>query len=98
VLPWTRRLIDGDRSDDARVAARILASVHLVRSFAFREMHDRIVAESHDFEPGRIAAEPEVLRGWTAAYGREPRPGEIEAIVSHRIEDLGPTRRSSWSG
>jgi hypothetical protein len=36
LLPWIRRLLDGDRGHDARTAARVFGALHFARSYGFR--------------------------------------------------------------
>lgn len=75
--------------DDA--AVKILISLHYARSFAAREMHDRIADETLATFVSDMSDLAELKRLFLLEYGREPFTGELESLA----EEQWTARRST---
>lgn len=58
-----------------------LCTIHLVRTWDFRDSQLRILDEYEAELRQQCTASPEVTRRYTAQYGTPPPPGAIEAII-----------------
>lgn len=75
---------------EQKEALDLLAAVHLVRSLAFRERRETVADEwLSRLGQQRALANPELLRRFIAEKHRQPRSGELEAMVKQAAEALG---------
>ena len=88
IVPPVRRLIAGERFDADRDAVKILAAMHLIRSYAYVEVHARIAREVGAESPERLENDDEALALFESEYGRPPEEDEIAGIVRVRFEEL----------
>lgn len=92
ILPDVRALVNGQETIDLRDSAKVLAAIHWGRSYSFDRALRTIVEESRHSETARIASEPDVRQAFKREIGRLPHPGEIEAVVDGRFDEVfGPT-------
>lgn len=83
-LPLIRGLIAGADSDHNRNAVKILAAIHFGRSYAIREMIDRIVGETVAAHAASADGEERLREMFRKQYGREAQPGEIRTMIEER--------------
>lgn len=88
VLPDARALVDGEEAPEFRDSAKVLAAIHWGRSYSFDRALRTIIEESRHSESARIATEPDVRYAFTRQFGWEPRPGEIEALIDERFDEV----------
>lgn len=88
VLPAVRALVDGEEAPELRDSAKILAAIHWGRSYSFDRALRTIIEESRLPESERIAKEPDLRNAFTRQFGWDPRPGEIEALIGERFDEL----------
>src|SRR5690606_33455344 len=81
VVPEVRRLNDGGRETAAREAAKVLAAIHYVRSYAFEELMARISADQFRDAPARIAALIDAREAFERDHDRPAAAGDLEGIV-----------------
>ena len=91
-LPHARRLIAGARDAEARSAMKVLGAIHFVRSFAFEEVMKRIVDKMAVEAPAKFALKEDAQAAFQTDFGRPPEPGEIEAMVRERWEEMNAGR------
>jgi hypothetical protein len=90
-LPALRRWIAGAGTPDDREAAKVVAALHFARSYGFRTIYDRAAAEVRRQALTEIPNLAEFRQAWRDDMGRDPGPGEAEAMIAERFDaTLGP--------
>jgi hypothetical protein len=82
-LPLVRDLNEGVRDQGRRNAAKVLASIHVARSYWFRNALERIFDQVATEHVATAEDDQELLKWFRLSHGRDPRPGEIAERVSH---------------
>lgn len=82
-LPRLRRAINGEADDDVAAAIKVVAAMHLARSFATRELWDRTVQQHRGLDD---AARERLSVAFEEDEGRPPRPGEVEAAFGAHFD------------
>ena len=90
-LPSVRALIAGDHSANHRHMAKVLAAVHLARSFAFELVWDRVWAATTKQRVDRVPANESLLAAFLEDFGRDPEPGEIEGLMAGAAAEMRGT-------
>lgn len=67
---------------DQKRAVDVLTAIHLVRSQSFKKRHGEVVTNWLTNDSSRIAVNPELRDQFVASRGRQPSPGELEAMVA----------------
>lgn len=91
VLPMVATVRDRPVDDpDTDMAVKSLMAIHFARSFAMREMHDRIAAQTLA-EWIRKQPETELPRLFVETYHRPPAPGELEQLTRSTFDAMMDT-------
>jgi len=84
VLPIIGRIVDGGWEPEWQMEVKVLAALHLARSFRFRQMYEDLVDQWQTsplagMSPERLAAV------FQRQYHRPPGAGELEQIVQEHV-------------
>jgi hypothetical protein len=92
-LPLVREVIAGRASGDALQAVKVLAALHLLRSYAYVEVHERIAGEVFAEHALRLRGNEDLRALFVDQYRRDPASGEIDRIVADYMKALHESNR-----
>jgi len=81
MLNQIRSITPANCGPEKKAAVANLFAVHMVRSPAFKTMHERILRDFRANQVPNYATEPKLAVMFAAQYGREPKEGEIQQIA-----------------
>jgi Protein of unknown function (DUF4238) len=87
VLNQVRRVAPGNCGQVLRGAIASLFAIHLVRSWAFREAHLRVVSELRASDIPRYEANEQMRDRFRQERAREPRPGELAQLAMAVLDE-----------
>lgn len=88
-----RQLIEDNAGDIQRDAAKVLAALHLARSYSFDIVHNRILNQVGANEMHFVETDPSYAALFTAEAGRVPEPGELAERVRLTVEAMQSGRQ-----
>ena len=69
---------------DQKRAVDVLTAIHLVRSLSYKTRHGEVVTNWLSNEAPSLIESPRLLAHFMHSEGREPAPGELEAMVTRQ--------------
>jgi hypothetical protein len=90
-LPAVRNWIAGREGPTARNEAKVLAALHFARSYGFRFFFNQVALEYRPTAMAELLEDPRLRQVWRYDRGRDPEPGEAEALIAEQFDQItGP--------